>query len=145
MRFILEKPDIIKILNKHFDSEFDPTQVVIRTDPVFEIELRGIPLSVEEEAARQTPEPEGLKGMMEEELSLFRERAHGTNASLETPAPGADGLLPDTSAESPLALVQRSREIAESLARTNPELYAREPRRRDGTANPPNTFNEEIS
>lgn len=147
MRVILEKPEIIEILNKHFDSEFQEDMVIIRTEPVFEIELRGISMGggSTRRTASAPPPIRGEESTSDDETALFHERAHGPNASLEPPEPGADGLGGVDTVDSPLALVQRSKEIAESLERQNPKLYARPPRREDGVSSPPTYNEEEIS
>ena len=44
MKLILEKPEIVAIISKHFELSLDPNSVVVRTEPL-EIELTGIPLT----------------------------------------------------------------------------------------------------
>lgn len=45
MRIILEKSEILEILGKHFGATLDPEKVVIRHDPILEIELSGLAMS----------------------------------------------------------------------------------------------------
>lgn len=164
MRVILEKAEIVQILGKHFDSEFDPEKVVIRTEPVFEIELRDIPMAIETTkptvtekelvAARQGvvvkegPVLDSGRNAAEEtgEAELFRARAHGANATLDAPEPGSDGFEGGAGAESLHAFTQVSAQLQAELASKHPSLYNKEPRRSDGSARTPTTsFNEEIS
>jgi hypothetical protein len=102
MRIILEKKEIVQILGKHFESNFDPDSVIIRTDPL-EVELRDIPMPVEVAVIEDKVTPaskqhaESSMNPVQETSTLadegqFRARAHGPNAFLEAPPPGLDGI-----------------------------------------------------
>ena|ERR1035437_9184047 len=47
MRLVLEKADLIKILEKHLSVKLAPDMVLVRTEPSFEVEVSGIPLTDE--------------------------------------------------------------------------------------------------
>jgi hypothetical protein len=153
MRVILEKKEIVQILSKHFESNFDAEQVLIRTEPVFEIELKDIPLPIDTPAPR-VPNTREIQQMVNEErpkmladrdeAALFHERMHGDNASLEAPQPGADGFEGGSSVESPQALIQASKELDARLKRENPHLYAQPTPRREGVSTPPDVSDEEM-
>jgi len=42
VKIILEKAEVLAILGKHFNTVLDDEKVIIRTDPLLEIELRGL-------------------------------------------------------------------------------------------------------
>lgn len=46
MRLVLEKGDLIRVLERHFGETFDDSKVIVRADP-FEVELVGLPLTME--------------------------------------------------------------------------------------------------
>lgn len=131
MRLILEKAEIVSILGKHFEANFDPGDVIIRTDP-FEIELRGLPLGdappkqVEEET-NVVPLPTRLpyKDRVEEDTTPPKQRAD-PGASNETPPPGDDGLGGGSTAEvHPAAVLAQSKALEAELDRENPQLKRR--------------------
>ena len=163
MRLILEKQEIIEILEKHFEEKFDAGQVVIRTDP-FEIEL--MKLAMPSEKNNVPPEPKRITPPTPEDTgprlvngfivtppsiavddpTLLEQRSGEGEA--EPPPPGTDGFgvdNPITGEGSPAALVQRSRELAAEIDRKNPTLAEQNKRIRRGNAKEPSDdYSKEI-
>ena len=57
MRLVLEKEDLIRIIEKHFDTKLDSSMVQVRNDPVFELEVSGLPLAETSQDAPKTSAP----------------------------------------------------------------------------------------
>lgn len=149
MKLILEKDEVVRIIGKHFDAVLDPAKVVIRTDPIFEIEVSGIPL------ADTPPEPsnvvnlpraaatqESFTSMVKPPRDDLWRKRDDENASQEDPTPGLDDVTPVESPEiHPAAILQKSQELAAQLDAENPQLALR---RRGGSSKPPTDFRDEI-
>lgn len=123
MRIILEKDEIVEILGRHFDSEFDPANVIIRTDPVFEIELRDIPMTPVEAKPTQAvavPPPAQSSPTEDADLAAFRQRAHGANASTRPPPPGLDDGRGEEDSDDPAYFVRQSQAFLAQTAATHP-------------------------
>jgi hypothetical protein len=129
MRVILEKSDLIKVLENHFGEKFPPEMVQVRADP-FEVELTGIPLvsSTPEgapvppvpprrPASRPSSEGDGLDGKWDvsspdaegPDAEVIRLRAE-RNVSTEPPPFTADEMADD-----PGAISAQSRRLQEEL------------------------------
>ena len=152
MRLILEKDEIVRILGKHFDAQLDPAKVVIRTEPVFEIELCGIPLSDLPEGtstatrtAVQTDTPP-LPGIERYAAPVVESPPtpprDDDDASAEPPPPGIDGVdSSDPGSIHPAAILAKSKELAEAIDRENPQLATRS--RRGTLSKLPTNFSNE--
>lgn len=132
MRLILEKEDLLQVLEKHFTETFDREKVQVRADP-FEVELMGLPLPAPENeptpskktgSSKPPQEPVPRRG---EEASLVArgwevtdprpvheptvdERPLGRNASFEAPPVSAD----ETN-DNPATIVQASVHLTAEL------------------------------
>jgi hypothetical protein len=144
MKIVLEKHDLIAILEKHFQERFDRTKIIIRADP-FEVELSGIPLEAalpESEALARTalsvvPNEETKAGSADD---LHTKLALQDGATLDAPEPGTDDIEVDNARDaSPASLVARSRALESELAKTLPP-----PRRKGGSEAPPLDMKEEL-
>lgn len=129
MRLILEKDEIVAILGKHFDTELDPTKVIIRTDP-FEIEVCGLPLGSGDapppKESNVVPLPKALKRepTRDEKEEAVKLRAD-EDATTEDPEPGNDGMGGDAAAIHPAAVLAASKALEAQLDRENPKLARR--------------------
>lgn len=127
MRLILEKDEIVAILGKHFDTELDPTKVIIRTDP-FEIEVCGLPLG-----SGDAPPPKKEDNVVAMPQVSRRTPAAETqlvqradeDATTEDPEPGNDGMGGDAAAIHPAAVLAASKALEAQLDRENPKLARR--------------------
>lgn len=83
MRLVLEKQDLIKILEKQFDVKLDADAVQVRTDPVFEVEIRGLPLAESALEAPSKPAAPTMKPVTQED----RPSPSGWKVTPPEPAP----------------------------------------------------------
>jgi len=109
MKLILEKTEILEVLGQHFDVQLNEESVIIRTDPVFEIEVSGLRLNAS---------------------SKKKERVH-------TPPPqregdGEEGVVTDIDAvdesggrDSVAAVLAKAKEIESTLERNVPKSERR--------------------
>lgn len=123
MRLILEKADLLKIIEDHLDEKFDPDVVKVRADP-FEVELMGLP-PPESQAKRQPRRSGRVEGDPEdkphgspaftapgEEEEEMPGRNLGPGATHTPPPPGSDEMDGD-----PAEILRKAQEIEEQLAR----------------------------
>lgn len=143
MKVTLEKDDLIQILAEHFGSDFDTSNITIRSDP-FEIEVRNVPLPASEKSAPvTTPEmtvrdtPVAVSRASPDDLAVVMRRAD-SDVSVEPPPPGNDDNDVSEVTGSPLSVLQQSRQLEESLRRDKPAA-----RRRGGLSTPPPYSSEE--
>jgi len=127
MRLVLDKEDLVRVLEQHFGERLDPARVQVRTNPL-EVELSGIPLTVSAEAAEPKSEEdrgrelglaEGFTGPTYvkpapsgmEDPELARSRAE-RNVSFTPPPFAAEETLDD-----PAAVVRQSEALALDLSK----------------------------
>ena len=162
MRLILEKQEIIEILEKHFEEKFDNNQIIIRTEP-FEIELMKLAMPSEPKPPavppppRPTTSPAGPRmengflieppTVIPEDPSLLERRNNDGDAvppPLSADETGGGGPLVLANG-SPASLIQRSRELAAEIDRKNPNLTEQTQRVRRGNAKEPGAdFDKEV-
>lgn len=145
MKVVLEKHDLISILEKHFGEKFDRSKIVVRADP-FEVELSGIPLEAalpDAPSTAATPVPHAVREVEDEVTpteDLHTQLALADGATLDAPPPGTDYIeVDDTRDASPAALVAKSRALEEELKKSDPPKS-----RKGGTGTAPSNFKEEI-
>lgn len=141
MRIILERAEIIQILNEKFETTFDPNSVIIRTDP-FEVELRDVPFPAPE-SKKSEEKPQGVVQADAvppvapvDETERFHARAFNPNASLEAPPVDADEMPGGSDGGLSLHNIAAfSQDLANDLARRHPDVYGK--KRSGGSANTP--------
>lgn len=120
MRLILEKEEIVKILGEHFETELDPANVVIRTAPVLEIEVSGIPLvstSAASPSAGERPSVEVRHTSENDTAFGVKEVSRAEPHAFLTPPPPGRDLPEDDENMSPADLVAKSRELRAAMER----------------------------
>jgi hypothetical protein len=166
MRLILERQEIIEILEKHFEEKFDSNQIVIRTEP-FEIELMKLSMPTEPTPAKPpsapTPKPGTLivappsgprmengflvepPSIIPEDPSLLERRSSDGEAAPPPLSADEVGSGPVIEGGSPASLIQRSRELAAEIDRKNPGLTEQNQRIRRGNIKEPGAdFDKEV-
>ena len=140
MRLILEKKEILAILEQHFDVKLDAKQVVIRTDPAFEIEVSGIPLAGRSESV---PTYTSVPEEPSEEEAAKSNRVLGDEASFDPPAAGTDDIPTRNEDINPAAILARSKQIERELA-NDPNTAVEKRRSGRYSHEPPKSFKEEL-
>ena len=145
MKIVLEKHDLVSILEKHFEEKFDRSKIVVRADP-FEVELCGIPLEAALPDGEAAPKAAVLTAVPKEpeaptpEDDLHTKLALQDGATLDAPTPGTDEVeIDDTRDASPASLVARSRALESELAKNRPP-----PKRQGGSEAPPSDMKDEM-
>jgi hypothetical protein len=154
MRLVLERADLLKILGAQLKVVLTDDQVVIRTEGAFEVEINGIPMGQEMLAGDDTPPKRPVRApppvdeirlkladTVAEDAELAARRADA-EASTEPPPGGTDGQeVTEAGGGSPLAIVQRSRQLEAELERNRP---ARLVRRGGGSSVAPTDMKGEV-
>jgi len=124
MRLILEKADLIQILEKQFGESFPEDMVQVRTSP-FEVELTGIPLITPE--APKVPERQAASGRRIQAVTELEDKGSSpgevdpdqadvlslrSERNVSTTPPPYD---PDETRDSPGAIVADSRALEVEL------------------------------
>lgn len=152
MKMILERKDVIAIMEQHFQETFDVDKIVMPEQ--FEIEIHGIPLppSMASRSSSRAPADEDAPPRrrpavvsatatpeeLEAAAALVARRADG-DASTDDPPPGNDEMGSTEVSGSPMSVLQQSRELQAQLDRDLPA-----PKRQGGQATPPTYGREEF-
>lgn len=128
MRLILEKHEIIAILGKHFDTDLDPENVIIRTDPL-EIEVRGLPLATSDSPPKEENNVEELRPKLrkvpEEEVERPKKVRADEDATTDPPPPGSDGVAGSDDVIHPASVLAASKQLERQLDQENPKSARR--------------------
>lgn len=128
---IIERDDVLAILNSHFGEEFDVENIEMPKE--FEIIVKGIPLPpsarrsarpVEEPVRARPARPSPAEDVSTltaspEEEALVSKRADA-DASVDPPPPGMDDTEALGASGSPLSLIEQSRRLEAQLERETP-------------------------